>query len=80
MNNKGRVISENKRETVLRVIQTDRTLSISSHKVVDRRLALKPEMIIVNGQIWYDYTSIMMYAWETGQEAMIREGKTGGAR
>ena len=73
MNNKRRIISEETHDAILRVINTDRTVSTLKHKVVERKLGIKPEMVVYEGQIWYDCTDIFHYAWETGQEALIKK-------
>lgn len=73
MNNKRRILFEKSHDAILKVIEADHTLSNTRHKLVERKLAVKPDMMIVDGRIYYDYTSIMLYAWETGQEARIRK-------
>lgn len=78
MNNRRRVIKETEHDLVLRVKHSDMTLSIQKHKVIERKLRVQPKMLIDRGHIYYDYTDILFYAWETGQEAYVRKGVTTG--
>ena len=68
MNNKARIVSEVEKEICL----TSGTDYVLKHRIMERKLRMLPEMLIVNGRIYYDYTDIMMYAWETGQQAYVR--------
>ena len=68
MNNKARIVSEVEKEICL----TSGEDYVLKHRIVERKLRMLPEMLIVNGRIYYDYTAIMMRAWETGQEARIK--------
>ena len=68
MNNKSRIVSEVEKEIYL----TSGTEYVLKHRIIERKLRLLPEMLIVDGRIYYDYTTIMMCAWETGQEARIK--------
>jgi len=45
---------------------------VSRHKMVDRVVRVLPEVAVYEGRIWFDYTEIMRYAFETGQEMKIR--------
>lgn len=69
MNNKARIVSEVEKEICL----TSGTDYVLKHRIVERKLRMLPEMLIVQGRIYYDYTDIIHRAFETGQMAYIRK-------
>jgi len=69
MNNK-RIIAEVEKEICL----TSGEDYVLKHRIVERKLRLLPDMLIVDGRIYYDYTDIMHMAFETGQMAYVRKG------
>lgn len=72
MNNR-RVISEHEHVIALKNTSEEGGVPhMVRHKIVDRTVRMLPEMVIINGQVWYDYTDIMHRAFETGQQAYIR--------
>lgn len=71
MNNKARVVSEQSHEVYLLTPGTEQ-FKVFRHRIIERTVRMRPEMVIYEGRVYYDYTDIMRKAFETGQQAYIR--------
>jgi hypothetical protein len=68
------IVRSSEHEEIVKVQGSDGRFVSSRHRIVDRKLRVKPDMLIIGDRIYYDYTAIIMAAWETGQEVLIRKG------
>ena len=71
MNNR-RVVSESAQE-VTNNLSGETFQKPITHKIVERKIRVCPEMVIYEGKVYYDYTDIYRQCWETGQVAYVRK-------
>ena len=70
---KRKVVFTESRDIEIKETDAKGQLQHIKHRVVDRKINVKPDMVIFNGRVYWDYTNIMRYAFETGQEVLMRK-------